>query len=267
MRLFWKEWREKRPIVGVAPVLTLLLLICAIIATHPPAFLGKTDHLDSFVLDLYMGMIGIITALVCSSVIVAPEVGSGTLQLLSSLPVSRRRIWWIKIASSLSVLALSLLGAGLLYLALIAIEVRCGMISGEFSDVARLSLGVLCGFGALFLPSAFAAGALTTMLVDRAITAVLLGILVSGLEVALAIAVIGYLGEIAAICGLCILPLLVLWMSYRAFEYGETLKTSRKFRVMMPPVVRIVMSVLLPIVTSALIICAGLLIGFLIVMW
>jgi ABC-type transport system involved in multi-copper enzyme maturation permease subunit len=170
---------------------------------------------------------------------VAPEIGNGSLQFLSSLPVSRQRIWRTKFLVGLIAMILGVLAATIMFVIVYAVALHAHAFTTPLRDIVH-SL-IRDGWPVLlFTPPLFSLGLLMTMLVDRTISAVV------GTIVAAAIVATAIIGTARVLnftynnvdYGLWAMFALTaptfLSMSYRTFIRGETLKTSNRFKVAIP---------------------------------
>ncbi len=260
--IFWKEWRENRLIAVWAAAITLGLLIgLSVVMLHSDYF-GEVRRIDISVLDGATLLVWIGAAIVCGSSMFAPEIGSGSLMFLSALPISRREIWWTKIASGVLMLILCMLASAATYLAIGALEHTFGVYSRSESESLQmfvLTFPIYFAFCGLPL---FAVGSVVTMLTDRTISA-LMACLLASIAIATGMyALAGWLDIKSeqidyGLLGLAALSIpILLSMSYSVFTRGETLKTSKRFKALIPPF-------FVPI----LVIGAALIISYLIIVW
>jgi hypothetical protein len=240
--LIWKEWRENRLIVLCAMLLPAV--ISAAYAAGLRAFGDRAQAVNSGDIYAIMAFIWAVAAILCGSSLVAPEVNSGTLQLLSVLPVSRGRIWWTKIVCGLGLFLLCSVAAVVSTLIFVSIALPMNVFGSEggFSGLSES-----CVAWPYALPL-FAVASVMTMVLDRTISAMMASIIVS-------VAVAGLLAWIASGWQLVsgaynptVIPVILvlfvagfLRISYKVFVAGETLRTSKRFWILgsflIPPTV------------------------------
>jgi len=258
-----KEWRENRIIIGFA---ALLVAVIPIVPT-----LGVLTHLSlpipqSDLLSILLSICGV-CALYCGSVIVAPEVGNGSLQLLSTLPISRRQIWWTKIGMGLLVMFASMVVCSIVMILITMLGLSMNLVStGQTLTPAEyVTAQVLVALAAtVFL---FSVGSVVTMLSDRTLSA-LIGSVVTAVTIyLLTIWTVGeillilphrqtiefgtHTGQLNILIAVFVLITLILFAaSYRLFVSGETLKTNKRFRLLIPYVAPSAAIVLVTVIAS-----------------
>ena len=237
--MYWKEWREQRSIVAAAPVLTFALLTVYGVLVRSHAFGPGTATLSGGVAGGLLSLAWLLSAALCGTSIMAPEINAGTLRFLSMLPLSRPRIWRDKIAVSLAATVLCIAAATLAYLLFCAVAGLSHSFDATMSE--------LIGSGLLFFLCVlvFAVGCYVTMLLENSIAALLATIIVSiaatllaGLLASATFYIVSAFsiktsyGDREQSIYISILALLFFWLSYRTFQLGETLKTSTRFRLL-----------------------------------
>jgi ABC-type transport system involved in multi-copper enzyme maturation permease subunit len=249
--LIWKEWRENRLIIFWAILLTALFITVPVVGT-------KIEHGNPISAEDFLQItqfVWLVAALLCGSTIIAPEIGAGSLQFLSSLPVSRAKVWLTKIGVGLVIMAASLAGSMLFLLAFSAIGPSHHWVTdGSIFSGSHIT-NILETFGCC-LPL-FAVGVVLSMLTDRTISALMASIVVSAVLYLLIVWLVtqilmvinggndvtfdfGY--QLNSLIGAIALAALGLFgLSYRLFVDGETLKTGKRYVVLrsyvLPPVV------------------------------
>jgi hypothetical protein len=193
-QLIWKELREQRyiPIALGALVIAVIAAwytVSAILAIRnhdPNGYL--TANTTTVILLISLCLLGIFPA----SGAVAPEIGKGTFQFLTTLPGGRSRLWRAKVSAGLITMAVSLVSGVICYVAvMLVIYGPDGLISagkalsllphpaeqaagGKFSDQAvTVLLMAAYGYAVCFFAST---------LVDRSMVATVLG-LIGGIAV------------------------------------------------------------------------------------
>lgn len=237
--LLWKEWRENRQSVAWAPLLTAALL--AMIAVYNVEFarLVPAQMLDAADSVWMLYAVWLLSAVLCGSSLMAPEIGAGTLQFLSALPIARRRLWTVKCVSGFAAMALCILASAIAFFAVSYLALPFGILSFWFRD--RVPDLITDGVYALFLTAPiYAMGTLTTMLVDRTVAALGATTVLTLMLGAAIVAVAHFLDFVwagvdwglAALTALSIPALLAT--SYRTFTQGDTLGAPRSLRLAAP---------------------------------
>jgi ABC-type transport system involved in multi-copper enzyme maturation permease subunit len=234
--LFVKEWREHWLLAVFAAILMALMFFGTLAfqrassGIQPSSWsdFSNTAVSDTAVSELYF--VWLLSAALCGSYMVAPEVGNGTLQFLSALPISRKAVWWTKLASALAVHALSMAAAVCAYLASYIIAMQLNVQSYEpFPDKQVISTIL-----AITLP-VFAVATVATMLLDRVISALMATVCFSILGF-MGVNMVDQLTEWnSGTFNYCAWTLCSLWVlscldsSCRIFVRGETLKTPKRY--------------------------------------
>jgi ABC-type transport system involved in multi-copper enzyme maturation permease subunit len=125
-QLLWKEFREQR-----------YVLLACLTTVAVFAILGQSFHLlnhDEWTsTSLYMlYMLWPLAGLLCGCGIFSTEIGSGTMTFLTSLPVSRGRVWIAKAVSGALILVATVLGT-------LALWALAATLFGTGPDIPRTS--------------------------------------------------------------------------------------------------------------------------------
>lgn len=193
--LLWKEWREQRPIVLTGILLAALLPF--FMMAGRAGYGGKTDLATLVAATLLVNVCVLwpLFAAVAGAATISHEIGEGTLDFLLSRPVSRVRVWTVKLL--LAALAIGLVATGSLIVVWI-VSVAAGR-----ADTHSLSLlldqqlpletlrYVLPVLAATFL--LFGAAAYCSALFSRSMTAAAAALCLSLVAVAVVLAVWGRL--------------------------------------------------------------------------
>lgn len=171
-QLFWKEWRELR-LLPLGAALAVVLLMGGVKAYTQ--YDGAPFPTPDMMLPSLVGA-WLLFGVLAGAGLFAQEIGTGTLQFMSSLPVPRRTIWWVKVTMAFGVLLLSLLTSAVAWTAL------CELWSPNgFSTMARnLPLPQLIqGFGIvlMFLLSCYSIALAVSLFFDRSLSAAVAAIL------------------------------------------------------------------------------------------
>jgi hypothetical protein len=242
--LVWKELRENRMIIAFAAMLTFVFFLVPALAviTH------QSTPIDLQVFVMVTLVVWVASALLCGSSIVAQEIGSGSLQMLSSMPISRKDIWWTKIGAGMLIMVGCIVASTLTMTSLCSVGTLLEIVAPGMSTIDWIpgndnTFGVL----AATIP-AFAVGAVVTMLADRTISAFM---------AASVVGVLLYLGILSVVTELLYLfngystvtfdqgyqldtligmvvfvTVALLTMSYKLFTCGETLKTAKRYKIL-----------------------------------
>jgi hypothetical protein len=182
--------------------------------------------------------------------LVAPEIGNASLQMLSALPINRSRLWRTKIGMGLAIMSSCILITSLITLLLTWIGPQFHLVSNvrpvdqsEYKIISETALSTL------FL---FSIGAVVTMLTDRTISSLMSGIVISVILYLIAIYVssqidlYGYLYAVEDhkafwwdpvkldIYVMAAITILMITASHHIFVHGETLKTAKRFWLALP---------------------------------
>ncbi len=234
--LYWKEWREQRSIVAAAPVLTFALLTVYGVLVRSHAFGAGIAVVSGGVAGGLLGLAWLLSAALCGTSIMAPEINAGTLRFLSMLPLSRARIWRDKIAISAAATVLCIAAATLAYLLFCAVAGVGNAFGAPMAEmIEKYSLFFICAL-------VFAVGCYVTMLLENSIAALLATIVVSlaatiltsliADEVSRFVPALDTDADYGQSLFIGLTALLFFWLSYRTFQLGETLKTSARFRLL-----------------------------------
>jgi hypothetical protein len=135
--LFWKEWREHR----MLPLMALMIYIAMQIViglfsqfiSHTPVDFGSTYGSLFFVWLIFW--------IAAGSGTFAQEVGSGSLEFLSVMPVDRHRLWWVKTSSAV-LAAIAVWAVTLIFWMLYADVVFHQSVIGMYDEFTRDSPGM-----------------------------------------------------------------------------------------------------------------------------
>jgi len=274
--LLWKEFSENKSMLWWSIALTFVLFFVAVAyaaisnggldaGTSPVT--GQNSAISAP--DGLLVVIWAILAALNSAGMVSPELGSKTLQFLSSLPLSRNRIWWSKMASSLCMLGICLAVSTITYIVLVVWFCRMGKMLPtyhNYPDIRQITSASLAYLvhtewsnitnnspSFPYVLSIFAVGSLITVLVDRTITALLLTVVVSviigSLLVSLTALLVPQHQHLISV-PVALLSLLFLYLSHQVFVGGETLFTSKRYSIILWIVFRDVGIVILALVAA-----------------
>ncbi|MBM4083686.1 MAG: ABC transporter permease, partial [Planctomycetes bacterium] len=101
--LLWKEWREKRLLVVLAPVASILGFVVSL--AQSPHYLDRACS-DGLVVASLMWPV---FALLIGAGMMANERDRGTHPFLLSQPIPRSRLWFAKLTAQIAVLSLGIL--------------------------------------------------------------------------------------------------------------------------------------------------------------
>lgn len=247
-QLIWKEWHELR-------WLPLASVLCVVVLTWGSDLFWRTYHHDlrigdvNFPLSITWGLFSLLTG----ASLFASEVGSGTLDFLSVLPLSRRRLWCIKISTASAALLLSWLTSSLVWAWLVphlvpAATPAAAWLAFWLPNGGNLSPGLLFldMFAVTVAVSAFADRALSVLLVSALVFGATFFGLAMLLNEYLLLHMSAYTESLAVNHVLvpaqhsfdvlevfsAVLSLLVFAsISYWTFTRGETLRSAKRFRV------------------------------------
>jgi ABC-type transport system involved in multi-copper enzyme maturation permease subunit len=259
----WKEWRENRSFVTLSAAAAfvgfMVPCIDVLIGRMQPKYGFKYAPEDISTFINVTLIIWLIAGIYRGCAMIAPEVGSGSFQFLTALPISRKYLWWAKVLSGLGVLYASIAAST---------ATMAGLcILGEHTNLVNASYPVHVTFDGigpsillLAVPAAlFAIGTIVSMLIDNVIAAFVLTAISSAGIAALLIAAFSlaiYIGgsAIPAPDNVRIGDAYILLAAFLAsviaasgrisfvlFQQGETLKTRKRFSLLLgyvlPPVV------------------------------
>jgi len=226
--LAWKEWREQRPVVlaGLALTVSMPLFLAAGLLAMQRDF-SIADLADGMPL-LLGGLVWPLFAAACGATTISNEIGDGTLGFLLSRPVSRARVWLVKVAVGCLAL-LAIMAGSVAMLAVFSLLAGGGGIGPWVgTPAAQSALPLLAGVTGTAV--IFTAAVFFSTFIGRAMTAAAAGLttalcllagivivwsrldLVPRLEPALV------LGEAALAAALLLLA------SYHVFSRGEMLR-------------------------------------------
>lgn len=174
--LAWKEWREQRGVVlaglALAASMPFILMAGSSASARGVDLPGIAEALPGLIITLVWPLF----AAACGASTVAGEIGEGTLGFLLSRPVSRARVWVVKVAAGLSALAAIVAGS-------LAVSWLFGLaVGGDGLRVVRLVGGAGAPAGPPWPPLApavfllFSASVFFSTFLSRALTAAAAGL-------------------------------------------------------------------------------------------
>jgi ABC-type transport system involved in multi-copper enzyme maturation permease subunit len=224
-QLFWKECYELRFLPLGAALAVAALLVGLKAYTH---LLHDSYPTSEALIPVLIGIWLLFAALTGSGTI-AQEIGTGTLQFLSSLPVSRRTLWWVKAGAAFGMLLPSLLTSTLTWL-------LCCEAWGTGKAITNpIGVEFFLGYALPILLGVFAIALAVSPFFDRSLSAFVVSILfvwgIAALFISLTNQISPYHPEylLYTLVGLSILTFAAI--SYWTFTRGETLRGSRRFIV------------------------------------
>jgi len=256
-----KEWRENRSIissmVALAFVLFMIPAMWVIISRHSPNTIDRFTPMtmNDFV-TFVLGLWGL-SSVISGASIVAPEVGKGSLLFLDSLPISRSKVWWIKVLTGIGIMIGAMAASAATFWILCEIGLPLGLVTGQDTFLKNWGTDentsvVLIGLGLAI--TAFSVGSIITMLIDRAIPAVLATVVSSVAIIFGCVGFFGYLpfliglpnfatsdiGVTTTVIGTAFVTLCLFRISFHLFTQGETLKTRKRCEILgryfIPPI-------------------------------
>jgi ABC-type transport system involved in multi-copper enzyme maturation permease subunit len=239
--LFRKEWHENRAVVPMSALLMTVLFCLSLVYRHYATGSGQPELQASTLFEPLLLIFWAIPAALCSTSIIASEAGAGTLQFLSSIPISRNKVWCAKMLTAFFVVALCALFSAAVFSGLYEVAVATRIIGQPLNEAIRTDGGALM-LGLFVSLPIFAIGAVATVLVDRTITAMVLLIVISAV---ISIVIMGVSNLVqttisAAFPTTFILVLLTiavsLLFSNRVFVRGATRVGPENFKIFLAPV-------------------------------
>jgi ABC-type transport system involved in multi-copper enzyme maturation permease subunit len=229
-KLIWKELREMRMIPVAVPLLAALLFLVydAVLAWMAAHGSGTSAWMTPNDCTWFLILGAAASGIFAGSSAVAPETGSGTLMFLTSLPISRPRLWTAKLVAGFIITVASVITVVLAFLpiayCLLPIKIIFDPNTAYF--ITLITAYVYC------------VALLASTLVDRSITAAVIAVIAS---VTAGIGFVGLLSGFSAldqhdphglqamyVAGASIyLGLLIT--SFLAFCRGGSLRTSRRW--------------------------------------
>ena len=174
-QLFWKEWYELR-------LLPLASAACVALLIFAAKSFNKFYDSQPFQLEdtfLPLGATWALLGLLAGAGLFAQEIGSGNLLLLSALPISRRRVWWVKASTALGVFLLSALSSLLVWAILDAFLLQDHFFHAPLWHQTARDVWEQAGLGGLALVTLFAVGLAVSPFLDRPISATVASILIA----------------------------------------------------------------------------------------
>ena len=245
--LLWKELSESKMLVVWSAALMAALFIGDIV------FVRANDSelgVDAGGAQGLVFIVWFISALLTSSSMVSPEIGGAKLQFLSSMPLPRKRVWWTKVSVALTIHLLSMIAAAVVFFLMTELAAKGGIIHltqhmtllrflTAYWFVPVLSLGVFC------------VGTVVTMFTDRTLSSFFVSAILSiGLGAAFgALASTLNPGHYWLVWGLIsLVSATLLAVSYQIFLHGESLRTSKRFAILLD----IALFDLLPVIVAVI---------------
>lgn len=182
--LFWKEWRTQRPLVfaglGLAAIMPLFLMAGLMASSYN----WRVEDLMGMTIPIFAMLIWPLFTLAIAGTAFAADMTDDSLRFLLSRPVSRARVWFVKIGAALAALLVVIIGTSLIgfFYALLVAEDRGELVSSvvrEFrgEPVWEVLLGtVIASSPFLFL---FGCAAFCSMFAKRPMAAAIGGVLVA----------------------------------------------------------------------------------------
>lgn len=221
--LFWKEWHELRALPLGAAVAVAVLMTCVKVLT-------RGSH-DPFLAETAFILVGVwlLFGAVAGASAITQEIGSGTLQFLSSLPISRGTIWWVKSSAALGMLLPTVLSSSIVW----------ALFHMLWAPPGARSLNDFLGVLAFFLPcllGVFVVALAVSPFFDRTMSAVIVAVLAAIGIASLFINIVskysggidGPLPMLFTLVGLSIPTFAAI--SYWTFTRGEALRDGRRFK-------------------------------------
>jgi ABC-type transport system involved in multi-copper enzyme maturation permease subunit len=245
LSLYQKELIEFRLHILWAVVITIVLLLGSValggISSSDISLQGERPApvLDLSTVEPPLLSAMFLTALLCGSTIVSPELGKGTLQFLASLPLSRHRIWIKKITSAFAVFVFSTLCIlavwyGMLVMETLALHRPSDIAINTFRDVMKDTWPFLC----ISIP-VFTISTVMSSIFDKTLTTMMISTVVSAVVGWLILETTTILGSWTPDVSECLPAYLVvlcipasLYVSHEVFVHGESLKTTRRYLVL-----------------------------------
>jgi hypothetical protein len=233
-QLFWKESRELR-VLPIAALTAFLAISVAIILFEHNAH----RTLNSVALVPGLIAINMLFWLYGGSSALSSEVGADTLQFVSMLPISRHRLWWVKLASSLCAAASVTLATGIAFWLLATFACPQGLSLGSFAPDHR-PLSSFWTQIPLLLVGCVSVGLCASPFFDRPVSALVAaivgGLLFQGLQFMIITYTVPHHVDLSAytVSGYVVALLFTLtlpFISYQTFTRGESLRTIQKFKI------------------------------------
>jgi ABC-type transport system involved in multi-copper enzyme maturation permease subunit len=228
--IIWKEWHENRLILAWASLLTFGVSIIGMWLNAGSSSLPPTSDAFVGIAILPCGL----SAMLCGAAMISPDIGSGSLQFLSTLPISRARIWLAKCLFGVC-LAAGTIAASLVSMAIyVAIAVATHHMRPASPTPYQWPIEY---YTAPILLFAIGAAAGTTF--DRTISALMASVIVAGM-VFPTLTLISDLAQKYAPSYVDVFYWVVfaawtaafLSASFTVFTRGESLKTEKRMWIM-----------------------------------
>lgn len=243
--LLRKEWHENRAVVPMSALLMAVLFGLLLGYRHYATNQGQPMVQPSTLFEPLLLIFWAIPAALCSTSIIASEAGAGTLQFLNSIPLSRNKIWWGKMLTAFYVVALCSIVSAAAFVLLYVITFATGYIHEPLADALRVDSSE-AELGLCITLPIFAVGSVTTVLVDRTITAMVLLIVISAVLSIIVMAASNAIQSMASAAipapFLLILLVVVLSLLYsnRVFVRRATLLSRETFSTLLGPLIDVV---------------------------
>lgn len=188
--LAWKEWREQRPLVVTAMAIAALLPLFFIAGLAATSSSYQFEYLIALMRPILVGFVWPAFGAAIAGTTFAADIADGSLPFLLSRPVSRARVWLVKVGMAAVAFVAVVIGTTLIEIFYIWLDAANGV---QFGLHVRQLIGPLFDPGALgaavFLLLLFGCCIYCSMFVRRPIVAAGGGFLVAA----------GLLGAVGAI--------------------------------------------------------------------
>ena len=236
MLLFWKEWREMRllPVLALATYIALFLAEASCDRFSTGEWQSSPEFMNPLIATW------LIFWTVAGSTAFSSEIGSGSLQFMSVIPVSRRRIWWVKLSvaffSAVAVFAVTIAFVQMLYLYWPGSSIaHAGRLNNSVWPMNLYWALLVSGSLLVCLSSGFCASPFFDQPIVSTVVAAIGGVIYFAFSTLYNIGRIYhyhgnfyYLGALI-VTALLIMPPLVT--SYQTFVRGESLKSIKRYKV------------------------------------
>jgi ABC-type transport system involved in multi-copper enzyme maturation permease subunit len=237
--LYWKEWKENGTVILMSALL-MAVLFAGTLAFGRYSFGTPAHQVQASFFEPLVLLFWAIPAAMASTPIIASETGSGTLFFLNSLPITRNKIWWVKITTGYCITFLSFIVSGAVFFALFAFASTLDLIaSGSVTDLLDGDMTIYIILSGTII---FSAGAIATVVTKRTVNALVLIVIITVfilLIVGEVTRVFTYLpasDDLPAFCAsIAVSSTLCLVYSNRTFVLGREFVTSSQFRLVWAP--------------------------------